>query len=284
MDHTNSPAPDVLARRRVKSAAMQFEKTNFTHLLVFASTNNFYKIAGHSVLFFTHLIAERLQYRYHLQKDSDHYFRSLDGIISIPDLPRLEARLREINLFVDKSLTTSELHYYKLPHPYSEQQIELLRQNLRRQQSTLTEIVLPKSPNPLLYTAIREINHIIYYDCRAVSDPLAKSTIVPRLVSQANQLLTHYFNHANRHPANLPTHLTLEAILLANHRLRASIAEIQALHLFPLEHVVILLEHIVTIERLTKREHQKALKELEHPAKSPNVKTILDQFHAQSKF
>ena len=68
---------------------MEFEQTNDHHLLVFDSTDNFSKIAGRSVLFYTLTIADRIHRRYSVKNDSDDYSRSEDGVVSIRAIEQL---------------------------------------------------------------------------------------------------------------------------------------------------------------------------------------------------
>ena len=85
-------------QRHIKAQAMEFEQTNDHHLLLFDSTDNFSKIGGHSVLYYTLTIADRIHRSYSIKNDSDDYSRSEDGIISIRALNQLGFQLAEINI------------------------------------------------------------------------------------------------------------------------------------------------------------------------------------------
>ena len=78
-------------QRRIKAKVMEFEQSNNHHLLLFDSTENFSKIAGHSVLFYTLTIADRIHRRFSIKNDTDDYSRSEEGIVSIRSLSQLEA-------------------------------------------------------------------------------------------------------------------------------------------------------------------------------------------------
>lgn len=85
-------------KRRLKATVATFELTNDHHILFYDSTAGFSKMIGHSVLFFSMTIAERLHWRYTIKSDSDHYSVSEDGIISFRSLDRLTLLLGEINI------------------------------------------------------------------------------------------------------------------------------------------------------------------------------------------
>ena len=72
--------------RQIKQKVMDFETTNEQYLLIYASTDNFYKIAGHSAIFFAQSIAPQIGRRCYIRPDTDHYFPSKEGIVSIRDL------------------------------------------------------------------------------------------------------------------------------------------------------------------------------------------------------
>lgn len=268
-------------QRLIKAQVMEFEQTNDHHLLIFDSTDNFTKIAGHSVLFYTLTIADRIHRRYSVKNDTDDYSRSDEGIVSIRALDQLVIQLAEINIFPDRKLTTSELHFYKLPRVYSDEQIAKLRDRSRRDIERITSIIVPLSPLPELYNLLLEFNRLVYHNCKRISDALARETIVHQIVTDANECLISYLNFANakrevgivHHPVQSSTYLhhnglepkTAQAqnllnILLLARNLRNSFANIENLRLLHHRELCELLEKIVEIERLTGREYNKQLR------------------------
>lgn len=279
-------ARQALQKRQhyIKSQAMQFEATNDHHLLVFDSTDNFGKIAGRSVLFYALTIADRIHRRYNIKNDTDNYSRSDEGIISIRVLSQLEAQLHEIGIFPDHDLNTPELHFYKLPKTYSEEQIAKLRDKSRQDVARITSIIIPKSPSPKLYNLLLAMNRSLYHNCKRISDSLARDTLVRQIIFDANEALVSYLNFANARPhagivrqqlqsvlsvavsqtacpATSPQAQNLFNILINIRNIRNSLANIENLRLMHHRELCEILEQIVEIERLTTREYNYQLRQ-----------------------
>lgn len=268
-------------QRYIKAHTMEFEQINDHYLLIFDSTDNFSKIAGRSVLFYALTIAERIHRRFSIKNDTDDYSRSDDGIISIRSLPQLEIQLAEINIYPDRNLSTTELHFYKLPRTYSEEQIAKFRDHLQKDAERIISIILPKSPVPELYDNILELNRLLYHNCKRISDSLARSTLVPQILLAANEILTSYLNFANAKPSSgivcghfqdlsnnlnqpqLDTEISspqtqnLFYILLTTRNLRNNLANFKNLHLIHHRELCAILDKIVNIERLAAREYSR---------------------------
>lgn len=264
-------------QRLIKAQVMEFEQTNDHHLLIFDSTDNFSKIVGHSVLFYTITIADRIHRRFSVKNDTDNYSPSSDGVVSIRSLAQLEPQLAEINIFPDRERSTSELHFYKLPKIYTEEQIAKLRDRSHRDIERITSTIIPKSPLPELYTLILELNREIYYNCKRISDNLARDTLAKPLIVEANEILVGYLNFANTksnsgiiHPPlqhllsaiNAEKPHTIQAenllgIMIATRNLRNNLANMENLRLIHHRDLCDILEHLVQIERITAREYNK---------------------------
>lgn len=280
-------------QRFIKATVMNFEHTNNRHLLIYDSTENFSKLAGHSVLFYALTVADRIHRRYSIKNDTDDYFPSHDGIVSIRSLKQLEAQLAEINILSDPKLTTSELHFYKLPRVYTDEQIAKLRDRSEQDAERITAIILPKSPLPNLYNLILEINRLIYHNCRRASDSFARGTILAEAMLDANEILISYLNFANAKPTSgvirhqsqhsvqsifnqdgsAPTSTAAQNLLnllLYARDLRNLMANVANLRLIHQREIYTMLEKIAEIERYAGREYAK---QIQHDRKSNNPDT-----------
>mgnify|MGYP001043376217 FL=1 len=265
-------------QRIIKAQVMEFEQANDHHLLVFDSTDNFSKIAGRSVLFYTLTIADRIHRRYSVKNDTDDYSRSEDGVVSIRAIEQLELQLAEINIFPDRKLSTSELHFYKLPKVYNDEQIAKLRDRSRQDVERITSIILPLSPIPDLYTLILEMNRLLYHNCKRISDTLARETLVRPMILDANEMLVSYLNFANAKPSSGIVHQIANStysstgqttkpqsvqaqnllnLLLYTRNIRNNLANIENLRLIHHRELCDILERLVEIERITAREYAK---------------------------
>lgn len=277
--HTARVIRQSLSQRQrfIKAQVMEFEQTNDHHLLIFDSTESFSKLAGHSVLFYTMTIADRIHRRFSVKNDTDNYSPSNDGVVSIRSLDQLETQLAEINVFPDRERSTTELHFYKLPKIYTEEQIEKLRDRSHRDVERITSTIIPKSPLPELYNLILELNRQLYYNCKRVSDSLARDTLVKPLIVEANELLVGYLNFANTKATSGIIHPPLQHLLAATNavkphtiqaqnllgimigarNLRNNLANMENLRLIHHRDLCNILENLVHIEHITAREYNK---------------------------
>lgn len=242
----------------IKSKVMEFERTNSNYLLFFSSTKGFVKIAGHSALFFAATIADRIYWRYSLKLDTDHYSVSEDGIISFRSLPPIAARLSEIDIFPDDSISDDELHYYKLAKVYSEEQTAKLRDNSKQDIKRIMTIVLPTSPIPSLYDAIMQAGQLLYYQFKHLSDGLARDTIGQRMVLVTYDMTMEYLKFA-RSKKNNYQHLA--NIIEQARELRFGVAYVSRLQILHHREVCKILEHLVSIERIAAKAYLRKTEE-----------------------
>lgn len=255
--------------RTLKAHAIEFEQTNDQHLLVFDSTDGYAKIAGHSVLFYSMTIADRIHRRFCVKNDSDHYSHSEEGIIAIRHIEDLAEQLAAINIFPDPKLSTNELHFFKLSKIYSDEQINRLRDRSNQDLERINSIIVPRSPIPLLYDAIRRFNFMLYHNFKRTPDPFARAAIGDAMLREANELTVQYLNYASPRQ-NAPASCLAE-ILRLTRRLRHEMANVENLHLFHQREICQLLELIVEIDRLTSKVYRTRLQQ---EAEAPTTATI----------
>lgn len=178
----------------LKQQVMEFEEGNDRYLLVYESTDGYQKMAGHSVLFFSLKIAERLHRRCNVLADSDTRFCSEEGIVSVRGWQKLQEQLLGVNVVLDEEKSTTEMHFFRLPRIYTEAEIAKLRDFSEQDLKQIQEIILPKSPMPLLYRDILEVNRLVYHGCRAMSDTWVRQTLGTKLMLQADAILQSYLD------------------------------------------------------------------------------------------
>lgn len=272
-------ARQALSERQhyVKAECAKFELTNNRHLLIFDSTSGFYKMIGHSVLFFSLTIANRIHWRYSIKADNDHYSISEDGVISIRSLERLASLLSQINIYPDKELCHAEFHFFELHRVYTENQIANLRDNTHAEDRRITRIILPKSPIPQLYDAIVETSRLTYYYFQHSSDQFARATVARPIIHLTYQLTCLYLAFAES-PSKLHSHYLLKIISTAR-ELRHGFAYINRLHILHSRDIRQILDQIVVIERLAtnaeKRLHSSSPSLPQTNAKLPSVRPYL---------
>lgn len=244
-------------QRVIKSKVMEFEQFNDHRLLFFDSTSGFSKLAGHSVLFFSMTIADRIHWRYSVKVDTDHYSVSEDGTISFRSLEGLNELLAAINIFPDPERSDAEFHYYKLAKVYTEEQIAKLRDNSQRDAERISAIILPKSPLPLLYDAISQVDRTIYYQFKHISDQLARETVGRRMIMESYELMIQYLEYARVDNPN--PNANLAKMIELTRRLRDGMAYVNRLQLMHHREICQTLENLVLIDRITSKTYSKAV-------------------------
>lgn len=238
-------------QHKLKARVMEFEQTNNRHLLFFASTNSFVKLAGHSAIFFAITIADRIHWRYSLKIDTDRYSTSEDGVISFRSLDTVADKLAEINIFPDKALSSDEMQYFLLPKAYSDEQISKLRDNIQQDLKRIMTIVLPTSPIPTLYDAIMQVSQLIYYQFKHLSDSLARETIGRQMIEASYNMAQEYLRFArSKDPKQTQN---LRNIVETSQELRYGIAYVSKLQILHHREVCQILEQLIAIERIATR-------------------------------
>ncbi len=243
-------------QHKIKAQVMEFEQTNDHHLVFFASTQGFVKLAGRSALFFAMTVAERINWRCSLKPDTDHYSTSEDGIIAFRSLARVAALLEEIGITVDNTLDTPELHFYKLAKVYNDDQVAKLRDNSRQDIRRISEIVLPASPIPSLYDGIARAGQMIYFLTRHSADGLFRETIGKRMVEESCEMLEAYLNYATlKSRSEVDDLLKVAELAVKLRRMMAFGTKIQVIHHRDARKI---LEELVRVERIARSAYGRA--------------------------
>ena len=252
----------------IKAKAIQFEATNNHHLLFFDSTERYAKLAGHSALFYAYTIAERLHRHFNLRRDTDTYSPSAEGVISFRDLDNLELRLAELEIHPDPKLSTSELHFYKLPRLYSEADIRKFRDRALRDFQRIATTVLPRAVIPDLFRNIQELERLIFYAAKHHSKPSDLHYYQTLLIGPSLGLVSCYLNFA-KPPVSLDPSASfvpddmldpvaqLRQLLVLVHNLRNNIVTAENLDLVPLAELGKILSSLTEIDRIATREYAK---------------------------
>lgn len=268
----------------VKGRVMSFEEGNTHHLLFYDSTGGFRKMAGNSVLFYSLKIVERIGRRCKVMPDKDRYARSEDGIVSIKSYADLDEKLALLGIVPDTELSREELHFYKLPRVYTDEQIEKLRDLAGQDLEKIQEIILPQSPLPDLYRALLELNQMVYHNTRNITDAYARRVYGETLAAEADLALRSYLGMANvrvqttwakaevqrnlaqvnslvRASADKVAGQNLMNLLISVAQMKGRMSNIENLRLLHHKQIGRILTKLILIERMAEREYGKILRE-----------------------
>lgn len=243
-------------QRIIKAEVMSFEEHNDHHLLFYDSTASFCKLAGHSVLFFSMTIAQRINWRGTPKSDTDHYHISDDGVMFFRSLTQISSHLAAINILPDDQLNTPELHFFKLDKTYTAEQIAKLRDRTEQVIDRIQTLTLPDSPFPALYTAITSVYGAIFREFQQISNQFARTTIGHRMVMESYEMTLQYHFYASYRGENREQYL-LKIANLAK-RLRFGMNYISRLRILHQRDICRILEDLLAIERLAGSAYRKA--------------------------
>lgn len=181
-----------------KYTILEFEKTNYNHIAMMRSTHGFYKIFGHSALFYANDVAPKLGLTANLQTDGDFKAKSENGFISLRDPESLIEPLAKLGIKKIKTHnTTGDFILFKLPWNYTEDQIIELSENSHFAMRNFNHIVIVDNIIPILYVQITELTKAIYENVRGMAGPVEREAFGYSCIEKASEMGRIYIAMAN---------------------------------------------------------------------------------------
>lgn len=181
-----------------KNYIMQFESTNYSHLALMRSTHSFYKMFGHSALFYACSIAPKLKLPANLQTDGDFTAKSEHGFVSIKDPEKLADTLRTIGIKKIKTKNqTGDFIIFKLPWSFTDQQITDFIENNHFKMRNFNHVVLVDNIIPVLFIQLEELTKAIYENIRGMTGPVEREAFGYDLIKLSISMLHLYLDLTN---------------------------------------------------------------------------------------
>ncbi len=181
--------------KKTKEKVFELEKDNTSSLIVFASTNGWYKIGGRSALFYYYDIGPRIGLSPKLQNDRDFYFKFPQGIVSVNNVKNLSLKLSLIGakpIDIDKE---NRIVIFQLARPYSSDEIEKFEQLDRVKREEFNEIIKITDQRPKYYSTMRQTMKRVYEFVRK-GDPVNRETVGGDLVRTLEKIMKIYLQYA----------------------------------------------------------------------------------------
>lgn len=233
-------------KKKLKALVMKLESENYDRLIFYQSDNCYYKLAGHSALIYAGNVAKRIGRRFNLRADTDHYSKSVDGVISIVMNDVLQESLSAIKAIPDLSNKNSNIMIFKLPYKYSEEDIEQFREMTKQEERQINQIILPKSPIPTLYVYINELTEIIYHNSKNMPH-FGSTTLGADIFNSICSVHRCYLNYANGFIKLDDMAKTMKKNIIY---LKNQMKIVETLHLINNKSICKILEVLVATERL----------------------------------
>lgn len=180
-----------------KQKVMNYEEKNYNSLVFLRSTHGFYKLLGHSLLFFAFGVAPKIGASAKIYADGDYELKSNMGVISIHGLGKIEKKLKlmeaEKVVLRDK---TGNIVVYKLPWTYTTKEVEdFVGQNTYKMDK-YNHVIIAENIVPVLFMQLNNLLKACYENVRRL-DPVARETLGNFVVERVAEMLRIYMEMAN---------------------------------------------------------------------------------------
>ena len=181
-----------------KNQILEFEKTNYTYLALIRSTYDFYKMFGHSALFYAENIAKKLNLEAILRADHDFCVKSDTGVVSIKNLEALTKNLKTLNIQKLKTKNqTGDFVVYKLPWTFTNEQIEELKENNQLKIAKFNHLVLVEDSTPTLFVQLSELLKATHENTRLMPGPLEREVFGEVMLKSIKVATIAYMQYGN---------------------------------------------------------------------------------------
>ena len=162
------------------------------------STKKFYKLFGHSALFYTYSLAPKLNLTAKLQDDKDFVNKSEEGFISIKNVVKLKEVLATLNIKpVRTKDKTDNFLLFKFPWQFTEAQLnEFNEQNLLAIQN-FNHVVIVDNIIPVLFIQTEELLKAIYENVRGMNSPVEREAFGYQLITETKKMAYLYLDLTN---------------------------------------------------------------------------------------
>ena len=145
----------------VKATAFKMERLNYDKVIAFIAKDGWYKLGGHSALFYYHRLAKQLDLKPRLNPDSDFFSTFKEGIVSIRKIETLEANLKKLKIYRNDDLSVPpELYVFDLGYKISEEDVKLMENDAKIKKEKLNQMILPKVAMPELHAAMWRVTNV----------------------------------------------------------------------------------------------------------------------------
>lgn len=154
--HLNKKAKEKVEKKEYylrKQAVMEREENNDDRIIVFkASQGNWWKMLGHSLIFYRHLVSKRIGgASVNVMPDTDYALRAVGGVVSIPDINGLERRMNKLGLKLDER--NNDLYRaYLLEEKVTAELLDIWRNEERMSWEVTEKLIYPAN----LWVGLRE--------------------------------------------------------------------------------------------------------------------------------
>lgn len=238
-------------KQSAKEFAYTYEITNNRTLLLFYSGEGWWKMGGNSALFYTHLIAPRLNIKASLKPDRDFYSKFMDGIVSIRDYSALKMNLKKLGIIVKEE---NELWtMFDLSFKVSQAELNNIRSIREDKIEQINQIVSVKNLYPSIAALGRKIAKSLYTKTNHCS-PIDRDLIMNRLTQIALENVVQIYMISSDGKDQVET---LKTVLKRNEKIKTYLMLMMEITAFTPEEILVIENDLVDMNTQIKAELKK---------------------------
>lgn len=172
--------------RARKLLVKTMEESNYSKIIAFATygETGFWKLIGHSAIYYAYHEAKRLKKDVELIRDTDFFGKDKNGFVAIPDIDRFGKSLEKLGVELTKEMDDPYIRVFDTGVKFSDADLK----NMLRRKELLTEqinrMLVPEVSDPELYKTLRQILEKVC-KCHKTTDPTMKQATYELLVAPA---------------------------------------------------------------------------------------------------
>lgn len=194
----SSKKVDKKAYNSLKQKVKKLEENNYSRLILFESGNDWYKMAGNSMLIYYYEIAKkRLDLKLNIQPDTD-YTQTLfeEGVLSFHGADSLEKKLKRLDILKERRDGGGAI-VYELNFKISKEEIGKFHEFLLEDQERAAKILQPKILlHPEIYKKLRHIQKRTFEVVRKMSS-FEREYNGLRIAEYAQKMTRYYMSMNN---------------------------------------------------------------------------------------
>lgn len=181
-----------------KRAITEFEKTNSKFIVVMHSTNGFYKIFGHSALFYTYFVAPKLNLEVNLRADGDFTDKSPTGFVSLRNPEIFTENFRKFGLKQQPTKDkTGNFLLFKFPKAFTEEQLAEMLEKYHAETQNFNHIVMVENISPTLFLQIENLSKALFENVRSMNSQFEREILGADLIKAAAEMNHLYLKLTN---------------------------------------------------------------------------------------
>ena len=174
---------------RIKSFALKREDENFSKLFIIHEKDDWWKMVGHSAIFFHYDVSNWINMKSKLLPDSDYDCKSEDGVVNIRDIYALDSKLVKVK--INPIDIKDDYRIYNIGKKYTLADIEAFKKAHAMEWARVNKIILPKEIYPKLFISLTELLNKIYFSTKKL-EPYARDIIGSQMLKVIINLVRDY--------------------------------------------------------------------------------------------